>query len=92
MRKPETRWRKATTMEDLAMEGYAAMGAVLRYGGNVLVVGCESFGYHAAVYEMVETPQETGLGDVECRISLVEAAEEVFKDGGHAMEWCLSKI
>ena len=92
MRKPETRWRKTTTMEDLAMEGYAAMGAVLRYGGNVLVVGCESFGYHAAVYEMVETPQEPGLGDVECRIGLVEAAEEVFKDGGHAMEWCLSKI
>lgn len=92
MRKPETRWRKTTTMEDLAMEGYAAMGAVLRYGGNVLVVGCESFGYHAAVYEMVEMPQETGLGDVECRIGLVEAAEEVFKDGGHAMEWCLSKI
>ena len=23
---------------------------------------------------------------------LVEAAEEIFKDGGHAMEWCLSKI
>ena len=92
MRKPETRWRKTTTMEDIAMEGFAAMGAVLRYGGNVLVVGCESFGYHAAVYEMVETPQETGLGDVECRIGLVEAAEEVFKDGGHAMEWCLSKI
>ena len=41
---------------------------------------------------MVETPQETGLGDVECRIGLVEAAEKVFKDGGHAMEWCLSKI
>ena len=92
MRKPETRWKKTTTMEDLAMEGYAAMGAVLRYGGNVLVVGCEGFGYHAAVYEMVETSQENGLGDVECRIGLVEAAEEVFKDGGHAMEWCLSKI
>ena len=92
MRKPETKWKKTTTMEDLALEGYAAMGAVLRYGGNVLVVGCESFGYHAAVYEMVEMPQETGLGDVECRIGLVESAEEVFKDGGHAMEWCLSKI
>ena len=92
MRKPETKWKKTTTMEDLALEGYAAMGAVLRYGGNVLVVGCESFGYHAAVYEFVEMPQETGLGDVECRIGLVEAAEEVFKDGGHAMEWCLSKI
>ena len=92
MRKPETRWRKTTTMEDIAMEGYAAMGAVLRYGEDVLVVGCERFGYHAAVYEMVETPQETGLGDVEGRIGLVEAADEIFKDGGHAMERCLRKI
>ncbi len=92
MRKPETRWKKDTTMEYLALEGYAAMGAVLRYGEDVLVVGCERFGYHAAVYEMVETPQETGLGDVECRIGLVEAADEIFKDGGHAMEWCLRKI
>ncbi len=92
MRKPETKWSKTTTMENLALEGHAAMGAVLRYGENVLVVGCERFGYHAAVYEMIDTPQETGLGDVECRIGLVEAAEEVFIDGGHAMEWCLSKI
>ncbi len=92
MRKPETKWKKTTTMENLAMEGYAAMGAVLRYGEDVLVVGCERFGYHAAVYEMVETPQETGLDDVECRIGLTGAAEEVFKDGGHAMEWCLKKI
>lgn len=92
MRKPETKWKKTTTMEDLAMEGYAAMGAVLRYGEDVLVVGCERFGYHAAVYEMVETPQETGLDDVECRIGLTGAAEKVFKDGGHAMEWCLKKV
>ena len=92
MRKAETRWKKTTTMENLEMECYASMGAVLRFDDNVLVVGLEAFGYHAAVYEMVETPQETGLGDVECRIGLVEAAEDVFKDGGHAMAWCLSKI
>ncbi|MBR5163741.1 MAG: hypothetical protein IKW79_06930 [Schwartzia sp.] len=92
MRKPETKWKMTTTMEYLKMEYYAEFGAVLRYGENVLVVGCERYGYHAAVYEMIETPQETGLGDVECRIGLVEASEELFKDGGHAMEWCLKKI
>ena len=92
MRTAETKWKQTTTMENLALEGYAAMGAVLRYGDNVLVVGCERFGYHAAVYEMVEPPRETGLGDVECRIGLVYAAEEVFEDGGHAMAWCISKI
>ena len=92
MRKAETKWKKTTTMENLELEGYAAMGAVLRHGEKVLAVGCERYGYHAAVYELIETPQETGLGDVECRIGLVEAAEKVFKDGGHAMAWCISKI
>ena len=92
MSKIETKWKKTTTMENLKIEEYATFGAVLRHGDKVLVVGCERYGYHAAVYEMIETPQETGLGDVECRIGLVEAAEEVFKDGGHAMAWCISKI
>ena len=92
MGKAEAKWRKTTTMESLAMEGYAAMGAVLRHGEKVLVVGCERCGYHAAVYEMIETPQETGLGDAECRIGLAEAAGEIFEDGGHAMAWCLSRI
>ena len=92
MKKSKTKWKKTTTMENLELERYAAMGAVLRYEENVLVVGYCGFGYHAAVYEMVEMPEETGLGDVECRIGLVEAADEVFKDGGHAIEWCLSKI
>ena len=92
MRKSTVKWQTATTMENLELEGYAAMGAVLRHGDKVLAVGCGRFGCHAAVYEMVETPEKTGLGDVECRIGLVEAAEEIFEDGGHAMAWCLSKI
>ncbi|EKX99999.1 hypothetical protein HMPREF9163_00439, partial [Selenomonas sp. oral taxon 138 str. F0429] len=43
-------------------------------------------------YEMVETPEETGFADIECRLNLVEAAKELFEDGGHAMAWCMKRI
>ena len=56
---------------------------------EILGVG---WGFHAAVYEMVETPEETGLGDIECRLNLVEACAELFEDGGHAMAWCMKRI
>jgi len=56
------------------------------------VVGREFRGFHAAVYEMVETPEETGFADIECRLNLVEAATELFEDGGHAMVWCMAHI
>ena len=30
--------------------------------------------------------------DIECRLNLVEAATELFEDGGHAMAWCMKRI
>ena len=87
-----TAWPKETTMEKLEMNGYATMGAVLKYDDNVLVVGLDSAGFHAAVYEFVDTPEETGLGDIECRLWLADAAIESFKDGGRAMAWCMTHI
>lgn len=45
--------------------------------------------YEAATYEFIETPEETGLGDIECRLNLLEIADGTFKDGGHAMAWAL---
>ena len=47
--------------------------------------------YEAAIYEFIETPEETGLGAIECRLNLVEIADETFKDGGHAMQWAISR-
>ena len=88
----QTRWMKETTMEKLEMDGYATMGAVLKYDDHALVVGFEGTGYHAAVYEFVDTPEETGLGDIECRLNLVEASTDSFEDGGHAMAWCMAHI
>ena len=88
----KTRWPRQTTMEKLTMYDYATKGAVLKHGDHALVVGFEGTGYHAAVYEFVDTPEETGLGDIECRLNLVETAPELFEDGGHGMAWCMKQI
>ena len=54
-----------TTMEKLQMK-VGPSGAVLKYGEKVLVT-CETYyGFTAEVYEFVETPEETGLGYIEC--------------------------
>ena len=87
-----TRWPRQTTMEKLETYDYATQGAVLKYGDHALVVGFEGQGYHAAVYEFIDTPEETGLGDIECMLNLVETAGELFEDGGHAMAWCMKQI
>lgn len=86
------RWNKETTMEDLWCDGCAEQGAVLKYDDKVLVTGMSWKGFEAAVYEFIETPEETGLGDIECRLNLIETSKEVYKDGGHAMAWCMSRI
>ena len=92
MRKAEARWPKDSTMEKLEEMRFLTCGVVLRYGEQILVVGREFQGFHAAVYEMVETPEETGFAEIECRLNLVEAATELFEDGGHAMAWCMAHI
>ena len=92
MKNAEARWPKTTTMEHLDEMRYGTSGAILRYGEQILVVGMECWGFHAAVYEMVETPEETGFADIECRLNLVETATELFEDGGHAMAWCMKRI
>ena len=92
MKNAEARWPKESTMEKLEEMRFSTCGAVLRHGEQILVVGREFRGFHAAVYEMIETPEETGLTDIECRLNLVEAATELFEDGGHAMAWCMKRI
>ena len=79
---------KFTTMEKLQLKVSAGYGAVLRYGDKVFVTDLTYYGFTAEIYEFVEFPEETGLGDIECRLAPWEVAEEKFKDGGHALEWC----
>ena len=84
---------KITTAENLGMELYGCMNsAVLDYGDYTVAVWDHCFkGSVAEVYELVETPEETGLGRCECRISRSER-KEGFEDAGHAMAWALTKV
>lgn len=84
-------FEQTTNMEKLQMK-VSSCGAVLKYGEKVLVTDLAWKGFVAAVYEFIETPEETGLSDIECRLNLVENAEKLFGDGGHAMEWALGRI
>ncbi len=85
-------WKQVTNMEQLATEDHAAEGAVLKYNYRVLAVGLDRYGYRAAIYEFVETPEETGLAETECRLNLTAVAPEIFDDGGHAIAWCIEHL
>lgn len=66
--------------------------AVLDYEDYVITVLEHCFeGIKAAVYEMVETPEETGLGRCECRLQLIGEAKG-FKDTGHAVVWAINEL
>ena len=43
------------------------------------------------IHILVETPEETGLGRCECRISRI-GRKEGFEDAGHAMAWALTNV
>ncbi|WP_395013576.1 hypothetical protein [Robinsoniella peoriensis] len=81
-----------TTMEQLKTRVSTTYGAVLQYGPLVLTT--DTFykgGFTAEIYEFVETPEEAGVNDIECRLSLCEKAERIFHDGGQALDWCLKR-
>lgn len=81
-----------TTIEKLQMRVSASYGAVLKYGDKVFVTDIFwKGGFTAEIYEFVETPEETGLGDIECRLNLIDKADRTFNDNGHAIAWCLKQ-
>ena len=57
-----------TTMERLQMKVSASYGAVIQFGDKGFVTDWKG-GFTAEIYEFVETPDETGLGDIECRLA-----------------------
>ncbi len=92
MKKHEINFLQTTTIEHLQDKIPCCYGGALTFGEKVLVTMMNWRGqYEAAIYEFIETPEETGLGAIECRINLVEVADEIFKDGGHAMQWAISR-
>ena len=78
-----------TTMETLITRLTTSEGAVLKKGEWILVADTGRGGFLAGVYEMTETPEETGLGYIECRLNLIAMSKEIFEDSGSAMEWAL---
>ena len=92
MKKHEINFLQTTTIEHLQDKIPCCYGGALTFGEKALVTMVNWRGkYEAAIYEFIETPEETGLGAIECRINLVEVADEIFKDGGHAMQWAISR-
>lgn len=85
-------WQQTTTMEKLWCSGCAEQGAVLRYGELALAVGLTYRGFEAAVYEFIESEEETGLSYIECRLNLRTVAPMPFDDGGDAMKWCFDHL
>ena len=86
------KWNTTTTMEKLWNDGCAEQGAVLKYSDKVLVCGLTYRGFESAVYEFIETEEETGLSYIECRLNLRIASPKPFDDGGDAMKWCYDNI
>lgn len=92
MKKHEINFLQTTTIEHLQDKIPCCYGGALTFGEKVLVTMMNWRGqYEAAIYEFIETLEETGLGAIECRINLMEVADEIFKDGGHAMQWAISR-
>ncbi len=92
MKKHEINFLQTTTIEHLQDKIPCCYGGALTFGEKVLVTMVNWRGqYEAAIYEFIETPEETGLGAIECRLNLVEIADETFPDGGHAMQWAISR-
>lgn len=81
-----------TTIEHLQMEVSNSYGVVLKYNDRVFVADCHwKGGYYAEVYEFIETPEESGVSEIECRLSRICVADEHFPDNGHAIAWCITQ-
>ena len=92
MKKHEINFLQTTTIEHLQGQIPSCYGAAVTFGEKVLVTMTNWRGqYEAAIYEFIETPEETGLGAIECRLNLTEIAEGTFADSGHAMRWLVGR-
>lgn len=81
-----------TNMERLLRRCTSWRCAVLKYGDRVFVAEPNrQGGFSASIYEFLETPDELGLNEHECRLSLIYKADESFEDSGHAIAWCLAQ-
>lgn len=91
-KKHQITFQQTDTIEKLQDSIRPCYGAILQYQGMVLITNMNWKGqYEAAIYEFIETPEETGFGDIECRLNLVEISDETYEDSGHAIAWALQE-
>lgn len=82
-----------TTIEKLQGRVTRSYGAVIKFGDKVFVTDTYyKGGFTAEIYEFIETPEETGLGDIECRLTKWAEADKTFTDNGHALNWCFEQV
>lgn len=75
-----TKTQEFTTMEQLMDEVSKGYGAVLQYGPLALVTDIfYKGGFTAAIYEFVETPEEAGVGDIECRLTFARKRKRLLR-------------
>lgn len=91
--KNEYTFKTTTTQEHLEMQVTAGDGMVCKYGDHILMADRYwKGGFIAGIYEFIETPEETGLCECECRLNFCEKSEMSFEDGGHAMAWAIGRV
>ncbi|MFW5668692.1 MAG: hypothetical protein ACOCM4_05540 [Acetivibrio ethanolgignens] len=85
--------KEFTTREKLESNLYGCLNsAVLDYGDHIIATWEHCFeGIIVEVYEMIETPEETGFGRCECRLSLIERKVGI-EDTGHAVLWAIEQL
>ena len=78
-----------TTMEKLQEQQSAQFGATVKFGQKVIHTDYSfQHGFYCQVYEFIDDLDE--IDEVEARLNLI--AERLgFEDGGHAIQWGLTK-
>lgn len=86
--------KEFTTREKLELDRMGSRGnAIIDFDENIIVLWENWKGtYEVEIYEMIDTPEETGLDRIECRLSLIEKQTTDFKDNGHALAWAMKQL
>ncbi|MCD8013276.1 MAG: hypothetical protein LUG99_08890 [Lachnospiraceae bacterium] len=86
------RFEATTTMEYLSGYGANCYNSILLLGNHVVFAARNYKGETlAAIYEFAEEPH-LDFGRIECKIRLIELADAVFGDTGHAAAWALKRL
>lgn len=86
--------KEFTTREKLELDRMGSRGnAIIDFDEWIILLWENWKGtYEVEIYEMIDTPEETGLDRIECRISLIKQQTTDFKDNGHALAWAMKQL